>query len=59
VTLRIVNTLGEEIAVLADETLNAGTYSAEFNATNIPSGIYFYQLQSGTTLLSKRMTVMK
>jgi hypothetical protein len=44
VTLKIFDTLGEEVATLVNEYRPAGKYETEFNASSLPSGIYFYQL---------------
>ncbi len=46
VTVKIFNTLGQEIAVLVNERKDAGSYQVRWNA-NVPSGIYFYRLQAG------------
>jgi Concanavalin A-like lectin/glucanases superfamily/Secretion system C-terminal sorting domain len=47
VTLKIINTLGEEIEILVNEEKAAGTYELSWNAANLPSGVYFYRLQAG------------
>jgi hypothetical protein len=58
VTLKIYDILGKEVALLLNETRNAGTYSFEFNASNLSSGIYFYKLESnGFTDIKKMMLV--
>lgn len=44
VSLRVYNTLGMEVAVLHDKIIQPGTYSAEWNASNMPSGIYYYSM---------------
>jgi hypothetical protein len=44
-TLKIYNALGEEVAVLIDKELTTGTYKVEWNASYVPSGVYFYQLK--------------
>ena len=44
VKLVIYDALGREVATLVNEQLNAGTYEAEWNASDFASGIYFYQL---------------
>ena len=44
VTLKIYNILGDEIATLVNENKEAGKYSIEWNAENVPSGLYFYRL---------------
>jgi len=45
--LEVFNLLGESVAVLVSEELNAGTYNYNWDATNQTSGIYFYKLQAG------------
>jgi hypothetical protein len=59
VTLRVVNTLGEQVAVLVNGMVEAGHHAVDFSADDLPSGIYFYQLQTERTILSKRMTLTK
>ncbi len=46
VTLRVYNMVGQEIATLVDESKNAGTYTANFDASNITTGIYFYTISA-------------
>ena len=45
--LTLLNTIGEEIAILVNEDQDKGYHNVEFNAANLPSGVYFYQLKSG------------
>ncbi len=59
VTIKIFNTLGQEIVTLVNERKNAGYYYAEWNATGLPSGIYFYRIQSGNFTESKKMILTK
>jgi hypothetical protein len=47
VTLKIYDILGNEIATLVNEKKPTGKYEVEFNAMNLPSGVYFYQLTVG------------
>jgi hypothetical protein len=44
VTLTLFNLLGEKVAVLLNDNFEAGNHSVDFNATELPSGIYFYRL---------------
>ncbi len=44
--LKIFNTLGEEVAELVNEYMEAGTYTYNFDASKLPSGIYVYTLQT-------------
>ena len=59
VTVKIFNTLGEEIRTLVDEIKPSGNYNLEFNANNLPSGVYIYRLQSGEFVSSKKMLLIK
>ena len=59
VTIKIYDVLGNEIATLVNEEKPAGTYEVEFDATNLPSGIYFYQLKSGSFVSIKKMVLLK
>jgi hypothetical protein len=47
VILTIYNVLGEKICTLVDNEQTSGVYSVEFNASRLPSGIYFCQLHAG------------
>jgi len=59
VRLKIFSSLGEEVAELVNEYMNAGTYTYNFDASKLPSGIYVYTLQTGEQLISKKMTLIK
>jgi hypothetical protein len=59
VTLKVFNTLGEEVAKLINENLEAGSYTVNFDASGLPSGIYIYTLQTNDQVLSKKMTLIK
>ncbi len=59
VTLKIYDVLGKEVARLVDEIRNPGTYDLEFNAAELPSGIYFYQLQSKNFAETKKMILLR
>jgi hypothetical protein len=58
-TLKIYNTLGEEVAVLIDNELTTGTYELEWNAGGLPSGIYFYHLLTEGFVETKKMLLLK
>jgi len=58
-TLKIYNTLGEEVAVLLDKELATGNYEVEWNASGLPSGVYFYHLQAEGFVETKKMILMK
>jgi hypothetical protein len=57
--LKIYNSLGEEVAVLIDNELTTGTYEVEWNANGLPSGVYFYHLQTEGFVETKKMLLLK
>jgi len=59
VKLTIYDVLGKIVKVLVDEEKSAGNYSVDFNAHNLASGIYFYQLQSENFICTKKMMLLK
>ncbi len=59
VSLRVYNSLGQEVATLVDETRVAGRYTAVWDAGGMSSGVYFYRLQAGDFVSTKRMTLVK
>ncbi len=58
-TLRVYDILGNEIATLVNEEKSAGTYEVNFDAADFPSGIYFYKLQSGSYVGTRKMMLLK
>ena len=48
-----------EIRAIVSEEKQAGNYEFEFNATGLPSGIYFYRLRAGNFIKTKKMMLMK
>jgi hypothetical protein len=59
VTLKVYDVLGTEITTLVNEEKPAGEYEVEFSGKDLPSGIYFYTLRSGTFTESKKMILLK
>ncbi|HLX11194.1 MAG TPA: T9SS type A sorting domain-containing protein, partial [Bacteroidota bacterium] len=59
VTLKLYNILGQEIRTLVDGTQTAGYKSVEFNATDLPSGIYYYRITAGSFTAVKKMATIK
>ncbi|MCU0415492.1 MAG: T9SS type A sorting domain-containing protein [Ignavibacteriaceae bacterium] len=63
ITLKVYDVLGNEIATLVNEEKPAGEYEVEFNASTInqhsSSGIYFYQLNAGSFIQTKKMVYLK
>ena len=59
ISLKIYNVLGQEVSTLVNETKEAGSYIATFNANNLPSGIYYYTIKAGNYIASKKMMLIK
>ncbi len=54
-----VSKLVPEVRTLVNEIKPAGNYEVEFNASNLPSGVYIYSIQSGDFVSSKKMIMLK
>jgi len=59
VTLKVYDVLGNEVATLVNKEKPAGEYEVEFNASKLPSGIYFYQIKAGEFIQTKKMIFIK
>jgi photosystem II stability/assembly factor-like uncharacterized protein len=59
VTLIVYDVLGRKVATLVNENKQPGEYKVEFNAKNLTSGVYFYQLRAGGFTSTKKMVVIK
>jgi hypothetical protein len=59
VILKVFGVLGNEVATLVDEEKPIGTYEINWNAANLPSGVYVYKLQSGSFVETKKMILLK
>ena len=59
VRLKVYDVLGSEIETLVNEEKPAGNYEVKFDATNLPSGIYFYRLHTGDYISTKKMVLIK
>lgn len=59
VTLRVFDILGREVATLVNKEMQSGTFSVQFNASNLASGTYIYQLRTNDALISKKMILLK
>jgi hypothetical protein len=59
VSLKVYDVLGKEITTLLNQTLQPGVYTSQWDASNMPSGVYFYRLQTETSLVVKKMVLMK
>lgn len=59
VTLKLFDVLGREVATLVDRELNPGEHSILFDATDLPSGVYFYHLQAGNFSKTMKLNLIK
>ena len=59
VQLKVYDANGKEIETLVNQRQNAGSYSVSFNASNYPSGVYFYKLKAGEFSETKKMVIIK
>ncbi len=59
IKLVVYNILGQQVSELVNDFKSAGTYTVNWNAENLSSGIYIYRLESGNFSISKKMTLLK
>jgi hypothetical protein len=59
INLKVYNILGEEIAIVVSNKLQAGNHTYEFDGSNLSSGIYFYRIEAGEFQDVKKMILLK
>jgi len=59
VTLKIFDVLGRELQTLVNELKTAGRYELPWNAANLTSGVYYYRLQAGDFVQTRKMILLK
>jgi fibronectin type 3 domain-containing protein len=59
VKLHVYDILGREVSILVDDIKEAGTYSIDFDASALPSGVYIYSIHAGSFTSSKKMILTK
>ena len=59
VTLKVYDVLGNETATLVNEEMEFGYHSLDFDGSDLPSGVYFYQLKAGSFIETKKMLLLK
>ncbi len=59
VTLKVYDVLGNEISKLVNEEKFVGSYEVEFDASTLPSGIFFYRLQADNFVVTKKMVLLR
>ena len=57
--LVVYDILGNEVAALVNRELPAGNHEVEFDGSNLPGGVYFYRLQAGSFVSSKKMILLR
>ena len=56
---QVFDITGREIQTLVNEQLQPGSYEVTFDGSNLPSGIYFYQLRTGEFVETKKLILLK
>lgn len=59
VRLAVYNILGTRVAVILDAYKTAGEYSVRYNGNNLPGGVYFYKLESGGNIITRKFILLK
>jgi spore coat protein A len=59
VTLKIFDVLGNEVSTLINQEIPGGNHEVHFDATGLPSGVYFYNLTAGNFVENKKMMLLK
>ncbi|NCS80637.1 MAG: T9SS type A sorting domain-containing protein, partial [Ignavibacteria bacterium] len=59
VTLKVFDVLGREVSTLINQYQTAGSHTVNFNAANLPSGIYFYKIKAGSFQNIKKLMLLK
>jgi hypothetical protein len=59
VRLKVYDILGNEIAELVNEEKDRGVYSVNFNSHDLSTGVYFYRIQAGDFIQTKKMLLIK
>ena len=59
VSLKVFDVLGREVSVLVDKEQSSGNYKLKFDASSLTSGVYFYRMQAGQYVETKKMVLMK
>jgi len=59
VSLKVFDSIGRKMAIIISEEMSAGSYAKQWNAKGVPSGVYFYRLQSGLFIETKKLVLLR
>ncbi|MGB6033392.1 MAG: T9SS type A sorting domain-containing protein, partial [Bacteroidota bacterium] len=59
ILLEVYNLLGERVATLIDGHMSAGAYTVRYNASDLPSGIYYYRMTAAESVITRKMLLVK
>lgn len=59
VSLKVYNVIGQEVATLLDQTVNAGDHQTTWDATSVPTGVYYYRVEAGPNVSVGKMSLIK
>jgi hypothetical protein len=59
VSLKVFDLIGREVATILSQEMQAGSHSQQWNTTNMTSGVYFYRLQAGSFIETKKLIMLK
>ena len=59
VVIKVYDMLGKEVAVLENEEKSTGKYEVDFNGSDLTSGVYYYQINAGNFIDTKKMILLK
>jgi hypothetical protein len=57
--LTVFNTLGQKVAELVNNDMDPGTHEVKFDGSRLASGVYFYRMQAGEFVETKRLLIVK
>jgi hypothetical protein len=57
--LTVFNTLGQQVATLVNAEMEAGYHEVKFDGSRLASGVYFYRLQAGTYVETKKLLLLR
>ena len=57
--VKVYDVMGREVATLVNEVKEPGTYTVQFSGSGLASGVYFYRLQAGTYVETRKLLLLK